>query len=76
MNIAGQSSNMPMDERDAEKVSPDSGTSNQEGTFHQSQLGPKAKRHFFSPLDLSYADAVHKDAETVNYSEDEEVCSV
>jgi hypothetical protein len=47
---------------------------NTEGTFHQSQLGPKAKRkHFFSPLDQAYSDAVHKDAETVVFTEKEEV---
>ncbi|KAG5636315.1 hypothetical protein H0H81_008429 [Sphagnurus paluster] len=44
-----------------------------QGTFHQSQLGLKAKRkHFFAPTDQSYADAVHRDAETVEFTEEEE----
>ncbi|KAF9564096.1 MFS general substrate transporter [Agrocybe pediades] len=47
--------------------------SNKEGTLHQSELGPKAHRkHFFSPLDPAYADAVHRDAESVEYTADEE----
>ena len=47
---------------------------NKEGTSHQSELGPKAKRkHFFAPLDPAYADAVNKDAEFVEFTEDEEV---
>lgn len=48
---------------------------NIEGTYHQSQMSvskPKRK-HFFSPLDPSYADAVHRDAATVEYSAEEEV---
>ncbi|KZT28221.1 MFS general substrate transporter [Neolentinus lepideus HHB14362 ss-1] len=46
---------------------------NSDGTFHQSQLGTKAKRkHFFSPLDPSYAEAVHKDAESVDFTQEEE----
>ena len=47
---------------------------NKEGTSHQSELGPKAKRkHFFAPLDPAYADAVNKDAEFVEFTVDEEV---
>ncbi|PPQ75407.1 hypothetical protein CVT24_012969 [Panaeolus cyanescens] len=47
--------------------------SNTEGTRNQAALGPKPQRkHFFSPLDPAYADAVHRDAETVEYSPDEE----
>ena len=47
---------------------------NKDGTLHQSELGPKPKRkHFFSPLDPAYADAVHRDAESVEYSAEEEV---
>ena len=47
---------------------------NKEGTSHQSELGPKAKRkHFFAPLDPAYADAVNKDAEFVEFTADEEV---
>ena len=46
-----------------------------EGTYHQVAIGAQPKRkHFFSPLDPAYADAVHKDAETVEYTEEEEVC--
>ncbi|KAF4603128.1 hypothetical protein EYR38_003533 [Pleurotus pulmonarius] len=44
--------------------------SNEDGTFHQLQLGPKAKRkHFFSSLDPAYADAVHRDAQSVQFTE-------
>ncbi|KAJ6454545.1 MFS general substrate transporter [Mycena vitilis] len=44
-----------------------------QGEYHQGQLGPKAARkHFFSPLDPAYADAVNLDAETVEYTEAEE----
>jgi hypothetical protein len=46
-----------------------------EGTHHQLALGSQAKRkHFFSPLDPTYAEAVHKDAEAVEYTPEEEVC--
>ena len=48
---------------------------NKEGTSHQLELGPKAKRkHFFAPLDPAYADAVNKDAEFIEFTADEEVC--
>lgn len=48
----------------------------EEGTYHQSQLGKKpARKHFFSPLDPSYSEAVHRDAETVRFTLEEEVCS-
>jgi len=51
-----------------------SGHANREGTLHQSELGPKPKRkHFFSPLDHTYADAVHRDAEAVDFTPEEEV---
>lgn len=47
---------------------------NSEGTANQALQGPKPKRkHFFSPLDHTYADAVHRDAETVKYTAEEEV---
>lgn len=47
--------------------------SNAEGTFHQAALGERVKRrHFFSALDREVADAVHKDAETVEFTEAEE----
>ncbi|KAF8893010.1 MFS general substrate transporter [Infundibulicybe gibba] len=43
------------------------------GTNYQSQLGLKPKRkYFFSPLDPAYADAVHHDAEEVEYTKAEE----
>lgn len=46
---------------------------NTQGTLYQLKLGGKAqKRHFFSPLEQDVADAVHKDAETVVYSQEEE----
>lgn len=48
--------------------------SNTEGTQNQAALGPKPRRkHFFSPLDPAYADAVHRDAESVEFSPEEEV---
>ncbi|KAL0581030.1 hypothetical protein V5O48_001024 [Marasmius crinis-equi] len=44
-----------------------------EGSAHQDSLGPKAKRrHFFSPLDRAYADAVHEDAKTVEFTPEED----
>lgn len=44
-----------------------------DGTFHQAQLGFKSKRkHFFAPIDSAYADAVHRDAAAIEYTEDEE----
>lgn len=47
---------------------------NEDGTLHQSGLGPKARRrHFFSPLDPVLAEAVHLDAVDVKYSLEEEV---
>lgn len=47
---------------------------NEDGTFHQLQLGPKAKRkHFFSSLDPAFADAVHRDAQSVQFTELDEV---
>lgn len=47
---------------------------NTEGTFHQAQLSFKpTRKHFFSPLDPSYADAVHRDAATVQFTPEEEV---
>ncbi|KAG5350387.1 hypothetical protein C0989_011253 [Termitomyces sp. Mn162] len=45
-----------------------------EGTFYQAQLRLKPTRnHFFAPVDLVHAEAVHRDAETVEYSDEEEV---
>ena len=44
------------------------------GTLHQNAIGHRArKRFFFSPLDPASAEAVHKDAETVQYTPEEEV---
>ncbi|KAF8958103.1 MFS general substrate transporter [Flammula alnicola] len=46
---------------------------NKEGTAYQSELGPKPKRkHFFSSLDPAYADAVHRDAEDVEFTAEDE----
>ena len=48
-----------------------------EGTHHQLALGGQAKRkHIFSPLDAVYASAVHKDAEMVEFTPEEEVCNL
>lgn len=48
-----------------------------EGTHHQLALGGQAKRkHIFSSLDSVYAAAVHEDAETVEYTPEEEVGAV
>ncbi|KAJ7326311.1 MFS general substrate transporter [Mycena albidolilacea] len=58
--------------KDLERES-DVSHANKEGEYHQSQLGPKASRkHFFSPLDPAYADAVNRDAETVEFTAAEE----
>lgn len=44
-----------------------------DGILHQSGLGPPQRKHFFSPLDPAWAEAVHRDAETVQYTPEEEV---
>lgn len=50
------------------------GSSNREGTTYQAQLAVRAHRaHFFSPLDPAYSEAVHRDAESVEFTADEEV---
>lgn len=52
---------------------PSTQTDNKQGTFYQSTSGTEIKRkHFFSPLDHSLADAVHKDAADVEYTPEEE----
>ncbi|KAG6840846.1 hypothetical protein C0991_003793 [Blastosporella zonata] len=44
-----------------------------EGTFYQTQLGLKpTRKHFFAPIDSTYAEAVNRDAETVEYTDEEE----
>ena len=44
------------------------------GISHQAKLGLRLKRkHFFSQVDPASADAVHRDAEVVEYST-EDVC--
>ncbi|KAF5384199.1 hypothetical protein D9615_003370 [Tricholomella constricta] len=49
------------------------GNVNADGTYHQAQLGlEKERKHFFAPIDSSYADAVHRDAATVEYTEEDE----
>ena len=57
-----------VEEREQEKA-------NAEGTLYQSHLGGEKaiRKHFFSPLDPAFAEAVHKDAEGVQYTEEEEV---
>lgn len=50
-----------------------------EGTFHQMQAEADPTRtwkQFFSPLPRIAADAVNKDAETVEFTPDEEVRSI
>lgn len=50
---------------------------NEEGTYHQAQLGYDPAwsiRHFFSPLDSAAANAVNMDAMGVQYTDAEEVC--
>lgn len=50
---------------------------NKQGTFYQSTADAAIKRkHFFSPLDHSLADAVNKDAADVEYTAEEEVSSM
>jgi hypothetical protein len=45
-----------------------------QGTHYQQALGGRAKRkHFFASLDQAFAEAVHKDAGTVEYTSEEEV---
>lgn len=47
-----------------------------DGTFHQSQLvGRDVRRGFFSPPDAALAEAVNHDADTVEFTEAEEVGS-
>ncbi|KAH9848661.1 major facilitator superfamily domain-containing protein [Lenzites betulinus] len=44
-----------------------------DGTFYQSQVTGKAERkHFFSPPDATLADAVNRDADSVEFTEEEE----
>ncbi|TFK31426.1 MFS general substrate transporter [Crucibulum laeve] len=65
--------NSSSDIEDVPSFSSNQPNANQDGTNHQSLLGPKPRRkHFFSPLDPGYADAIHKDAEEVVYTEEEE----
>lgn len=79
---ASHSSGAPLHD-DAEKgpelgisqpSSDDDQVQKEEGTYHQAQFDFKVKRkHFFSPLDASYAEAVHRDAERVQFTPEEEV---
>jgi len=58
------------DDGDIEKIKVEADS---DGTFYQAQLGFRAKRkHFFSKTDPLYAEAVHRDAATVEYTEEEE----
>lgn len=66
MSVKRDSTNSDVEKTSAEEF-------NTEGTVHQSRLGPKPNRkHFFSPLDSNYAEAVHKDASTVVFTPEEE----
>ncbi|OCH88702.1 MFS general substrate transporter [Obba rivulosa] len=57
--------------KDVEGISDEQGLA--EGSFYQEQVGKKPRRkHFFSPLDGVLAEAVHKDATRVEYTEAEE----
>ncbi|KAJ7177895.1 MFS general substrate transporter [Mycena filopes] len=63
---------MDHETKDIERES-DVSHANKDGEYHQSQLGPKpTRKHFFSPLDPSYADAVNRDAEAVEFTEADE----
>lgn len=45
-----------------------------EGTFHQARVsGRPERKHFFSPPDASLADAVNRDADNVEFTDEEEV---
>ncbi|KAI9056451.1 MFS general substrate transporter [Trametes sanguinea] len=44
-----------------------------EGTFHQARVAGQVRRkHFFSPPDAALAEAVNRDADNVEYTEEEE----
>ena len=62
----------------AARASPDNATDLRGGTFHQTQVQAtgigKTRKHFFSPLSSTLADAVNRDAEAVEYTLEEEVC--
>ncbi|TFY63736.1 hypothetical protein EVG20_g6198 [Dentipellis fragilis] len=58
---------------DPEKATTEEVSNNPEGTLHQLALGDgKSRRWFFSALSAEYADAVHRDAAEVEYTEKEE----
>ncbi|KAK7460853.1 hypothetical protein VKT23_008784 [Stygiomarasmius scandens] len=67
-------SEVPQEQHDVEKVVISSEQHfNKDGTYYQSQAGPKVKRkHFFAPLDAAHAEAVTKDAENVVFTPEEE----
>ncbi|KAJ7120937.1 major facilitator superfamily domain-containing protein [Mycena epipterygia] len=55
---------MEHDTKDVDIERIDVSHTNKAVDYHQSQLGPKPiRKHFFSPLDSGYADAVNRDAE-------------
>ncbi|KAL7284659.1 hypothetical protein ACG7TL_001956 [Trametes sanguinea] len=48
-----------------------------EGTFHQARVAGQVRRkHFFSPPDAALAEAVNRDADNVEFTEEEEVKAV
>jgi hypothetical protein len=55
-----------------------SNVDNKQGTFYQFSTGLRStkRKHFFSPLDHALPDAVHKDAADVEFTPEEEVCSL
>ncbi|KAA1471921.1 MFS general substrate transporter [Dentipellis sp. KUC8613] len=58
---------------DPEKATAEEVSGNPEGTHHQLALGDgRSRRWFFSALRAEYADAVHRDAAEVEYTEKEE----
>ncbi|KAG6827292.1 hypothetical protein H0H92_012457 [Tricholoma furcatifolium] len=56
------------------EVDVEQNTTDAEGTFYQNQLRAEGhtRKHFFSPIDPKHAEAVHRDATTVVYTEEEE----
>ncbi|KAF5344838.1 hypothetical protein D9757_001246 [Collybiopsis confluens] len=52
---------------------PSSGSDHQDGVFYQNELGPRPKRrHFFSGVDFSHAQAVNLDAEKISFTLEED----
>jgi hypothetical protein len=72
--VEDSSSRPARQDDDLERVASDQLKTNAQGTFHQSKLGFKSRRkHLLSKPDPVYAEAVHQDATTVEYTPEEEV---